>query len=187
MTRTPLVASLAASALVSLLAACSSAPMTSMTQKYDQSTLPAAVRVPAGHSVATELVGVGDLTYECREKIDAPGQFAWTLIGPVAVLNDRSGKRAGKYAGPPAVWTHNDASSARGTQLAIAPGGAGNIPLQLVKVDEIKGNGAMSGITFIQRVATKGGVAPALPCTQAENYKEATVTYQADYIFYRAM
>jgi len=103
------------------------------------------------------------------------------------VLNDRNGKPVGKYAGPPAVWTHNDASSARGTQVAIAPGGAGNIPLQLVKVDEIKGKGAMSGITFIQRVATKGGVAPALPCTQADNYKETTVKYQADYIFYRAM
>ena len=187
MTRTPLVATLATSALVSLLAACTSSPMMPMTPKYDQSALPAAVKVPAGNGVVAELVGVGQLTYECREKIDAAGQFAWTLIGPVAALSDRSGKQVGKYAGPPAVWTHNDGSTARGTQLAIAPGGAGNIPLQLVKVDQIKGSGAMSGITYIQRVATKGGVAPALPCTQAYNYKEAQVKYQADYIFYRSM
>lgn len=187
MTRTPLATALIASALVSLLAACASAPGTSMMPKYDQSALPAAVKVPAGNGVVAELVGVGQLTYECREKIDAAGQFAWTLIGPVAALNERSGAQVGKYAGPPAVWTHNDGSSARGTQLAIAPGGAGNIPLQLVKVDQIKGSGAMSGITYIQRVATVGGVAPALPCTQADNYKETQVKYQADYIFYRAM
>lgn len=178
---------LATSALVSLLAACSSTPMTPMLPKYDQAPLPAAVKVPAGNGVVAELVGVGDLTYECREKIDAAGQFAWTLIGPVAVLNDRSGAQVGKYAGPPAIWTHNDGSAARGTQLAIAPGGTGNIPLQLVKVDQIKGSGMMSGITYIQRVATQGGVAPTLPCTQAENYKEEKVQYQADYIFYRAM
>ena len=44
------------------------------------------------------------------------------------------------------------------------PASAGNIPLQLVKANPATGNGAMTGVTFIQRVATKGGVAPATAC-----------------------
>jgi len=46
-----------------------------------QSTLPEPVRVPAGHKVVLETVGSGMLTYECREKQDASGQFEWTFVG----------------------------------------------------------------------------------------------------------
>ncbi|CDS53518.1 FIG00953527: hypothetical protein [Polaromonas sp. CG9_12] len=38
-----------------------------------QDSLPDAVKVPAGHKVAMETVGVGKITYECRDKANAPG------------------------------------------------------------------------------------------------------------------
>ena len=44
----------------------------------------------------------------------------------------------------------------------------------------------MTGVTFIQRVALKGGVAPAAACTPANKGERQIVKYQADYIFWKA-
>ncbi|MGL4230157.1 MAG: DUF3455 domain-containing protein [Casimicrobium sp.] len=156
---------------------------------FDQSSLPDAVKVPAGHRVAMETVGVGDITYECRDKKDAnnatPGQYEWAFVGPSAVLNDRSGKAIGAYYGPPATWRSNDGSTVTATQVAVSPASPGNIPLQLVKANPATGTGAMMGVTYIQRVATKGGVAPAMTCDMASKGKREVVKYQADYILYK--
>ena len=67
----------------------------------------------------------------------------------------------------------------------MAPASAGNIPLQLVKANPATGTGAMSGLSYIQRVATKGGVAPAMACDSAAKGKREIVKYQADYIFWK--
>ena len=74
-----------------------------------------------------------------------------------------------------------------GAQVAVAPNGTGNIPLQLVKANPAMGAGAMQGVAYIQRVATEGGVAPAMPCVQTTEGQKQVVTYRADYIFWRAM
>ncbi len=183
MQRKSLSTALAATALTSILAACATAQMAPM---YDQGALPAAVQVPAGNKVAMETVGVGEITYECRDKKDMAGQYEWVFVGPDAALNDRSGKQIGKYFGPPATWESMDGSKFTGTQVAVAPGGAGNIPFQLVKSNPIMGAGAMTGVTYVQRVATKGGTAPAMACDMAGKGKKEIVKYQADYIFYKA-
>ena len=189
MKRTSLTTALAASALVSLLAACATTQMPPMAAMptFDQSALPDAVKVPTGNKVAMETVGVGQITYECRDKKDAPGQYEWVFVGPDAALNDRSGKKIGKYFGPPATWENMDGSKLTATQVAVAPAGAGNIPSQLVKANPAMGAGAMTGVTYIQRVATKGGVAPALACDMGSKGKKEIVNYQADYIFYKAV
>jgi hypothetical protein len=172
------------SATAALLAACGSAP--SSRAGFEQSKLPEAVKVPAGHRVALETVGSGEITYECRAKKDAADQFEWAFLGPDAKLMDRAGKQVGKYYGPPATWESNDGSKLTGAQVAIAPAAAGNIPLQLVKANPASGAGAMGGITYIQRVATQGGVAPAMPCAQGNAGAKQIVKYQADYIMWRA-
>ncbi len=68
----------------------------------------------------------------------------------------------------------------------MAPNGTGNIPHQLVKANPAAGMGAMQGVSYIQRVATQGGVAPAAACGPSNMGQKQTVKYQADYIFYRA-
>jgi Protein of unknown function (DUF3455) len=174
---------LAAAAAATVLAACASSP--TMTS-YSQDMLPDAVKVPAGHKVAMETVGAGEITYECREKTGATGQFEWVFVGPKATLMDRRGSTVGKYYGPPATWEANDTSKLTGTQVAVAPAMAGSIPLQLVKANPAMGSGAMSGVTYIQRVATAGGVAPAMACNEQGKGMKQTVTYRADYIFWKA-
>ena len=175
---------LAATAALALTACASK--MSAPAMAYSQVGLPATVQVPAGHKVALETVGVGEITYECRDKKDAAGQTEWVFVGPKAVLNDRSGKAVGTYYGPPATWEANDGSKFTGTQVAISPASAGNIPLQLVKANPATGNGAMTDVTFVQRVATVGGVAPKSECSTATKGTKEIVKYQADYIFYKA-
>lgn len=167
------------------LTACASS-MTSAAPTFSQAGLPAAVQVPAGHKVAMETVGVGQITYECRAKKDMTGH-EWVFVGPDAKLMSRSGQVVGAYYGPPATWESNDGSKVTGKQLATAPAGAGNIPLQLVQTQTAVGTGAMQGVTYIQRVATRGGVAPAMPCDSAKQGTKQIVNYQADYIFWKAI
>jgi Protein of unknown function (DUF3455) len=167
------------------LAACGT-PGMMKPMMFSQDGLPDAIKVPAGHKVALETVGVGEITYECRDKANAPGQTEWVFVGPAAVLNDRAGKAVGSYYGPPATWQANDGSRLTATQLAVAPSGAGNLPYQLVKANPALGAGAMTGMVYIQRVALKGGVAPSTECSAATKGQRQIVKYQADYIFWKA-
>ena len=172
---------------LAMLTGCGSmSSMKPMSAMYSQASLPAAVQVPAGNKVAMESVGVGDITYQCNPKKDMAGQFEWVFVGPDAKLNDRSGRQVGKYYGPPATWESMDGSKITGAQLAVAPSSAGNIPLQLVKANPAMGSGSMTGITYIQRVATVGGVAPAMACDAGNAGSKQIVRYQSDYIFYKA-
>ena len=163
-----------------LLTAC--APMAA---RYSQDALPATVQVPAGYQVAMQTVGVGKIAYECKAKKDMTGH-EWVFGGPDAVLNDRGGMQVGTYVGPPATWASRDGSAVTATQVAVAPAGAGNIPYQLVKANPATGSGAMQGVSYIQRVATQGGVAPMSACSASNLGAKQWVPYQADYIFWKA-
>ncbi|MBT9527099.1 MAG: DUF3455 domain-containing protein [Rhizobacter sp.] len=167
--------------LTVLASACATAPAPKMV---DNMSLPESVRAPAGARQTMWTVGRGELTYECREKKDMTGQFEWAFVGPVATLYSADQKAVGKYyAGP--TWEAMDGSKVTGKQVAVAPGGAGNIPLQLVKADPAMGMGAMQGVAYIQRLNTQGGVAPSgVPCNAMAKGQRQQVGYAADYVFY---
>lgn len=168
-------------------ASMANASPTNASPAYSQAMLPDAVKVPAGHVVAMETVGSGTITYECRAKADAGGQHEWFFVGPDARLMDRAGMQVGRYFGPPATWESRDGSKITATQVAVAPNGAGNIPHQLVKANPAMGSGAMQGVSYVQRVATRGGTAPAQACGAGNLGEKRVVNYQADYIFYKPM
>jgi hypothetical protein len=56
----------------------------------------------------------------------------------------------------------------------------------LVKSNPAMGTGAMSGVSYIQRVATRGGVAPASACDAGAAGRKEIVKYQSDYVFWKA-
>ena len=64
-------------------------------------------------------------------------------------------------------------------ERADAPA-AGSIPWLLLSAKSVGPEGAFSKVTSIQRVATKGGVAPEGDCFRAE---PGRVPYTADYYF----
>ncbi|WP_164963400.1 DUF3455 domain-containing protein [Rubrivivax sp. JA1026] len=164
------------------LAACGGMARTA-APAFDQGMLPAAVQVPAGHRVVWETVGVGRITYECRAKTGGAGN-EWAFVGPDAELRARDGKAVGRYYGPPATWETADGQRLTGSQLAVAPAAAGSIPLQLVKATAPM-QGPLAGVSHVQRVATRGGVAPARTCDATTAGQREVVGYQADYIFWK--
>ena len=178
-----LIRTAVAASVATLLLGCASSPM---MKTVDQSALPPAVQVPAGNSVFLETVGVGQITYECRVKAGSTGEFEWFFVGPDARLMGRDGKAFGRYFGPPATWEGQDGVKVTATQVAVAPAMPGNIALQLVKANPASGMGKVTGTTYIQRVATKGGVPPAMPCAAGNTGMRNVVQYQADYIFWKA-
>ncbi|MEP7100308.1 MAG: DUF3455 domain-containing protein [Burkholderiales bacterium] len=168
-------------AAAAVLGACASNPM--MMKTVDNAALPEAVRVPAGQKQMMSTSATGEITYECREKKDMAGQHEWAFVGPVATLYSGDKKMVGKYyAGP--TWEAADGSKVTGKQVAIAPATPGSIPLQLVKAEPAMGAGAMTGVSYIQRLNTKGGVAPAMACDAMGKGKRQVVAYEADYVFY---
>lgn len=167
--------------VVATLTACA---MPGKAPRINQADLPAAIRAPDGHHAFLHTVGKGELTYECREKKDMAGTYEWAFAGPAAVLTDMRDKVVGKYYGGP-TWESSDGSKVTGKQLAISPNVPGSIPLQLVQANPAVGVGAMQGVSYIQRLRTVGGVAPALPCGASQKGQKQLVSYQADYVFYR--
>jgi hypothetical protein len=127
----------------------------------------------------------GELTYGCRAKADKTGEFEWAFVFPTAVLYDMNKATVGKYyAGP--TWELNDGSKITGKQIAIAPGMAGAISLQIVKAGNPTGMGFLTDVTHIQRLNTVGGVAPTASCTSIDVGSKKTVPYKADYVFFKA-
>ncbi|QTN23205.1 DUF3455 domain-containing protein [Rhizobacter sp. AJA081-3] len=168
---------------VALLSACAAGPSMMAMKPVDNAALPEPVRVPAGAKQTMATTGVGEITYECREKANMAGAHEWVFVAPVATLYGADKKMVGKYyAGP--TWEAADGSKVTGKQLAVAPAMAGSIPLQLVKAEPAMGMGAMQGVSYIQRLNTKGGVAPAAACDAATKGKRQQVAYEADYVFY---
>ena len=180
MKRAPIAIAAAMTALT--LAACSTPGMMTTMKAPDA---PAAVTPPAGHKVVMMTTGMGELTYECRAKAGVPGQWEWVFTGPDAMLYDMNRKMVGKYYGGP-TWEAADGSKVGGKQLAVAPSpNAGAIPLQLVQASPAMGTGAMTGISYIQRLNTIGGIAPMDACGASSAGTKKTVKYQADYVFYK--
>lgn len=79
---------------------CLAALFAAVPAAFAQTGLPDNIKVPDGHKVAMETTGVGEITYECRDKANMAGQTEWVFVGPKAVLNDRAGKQVGTYFGP---------------------------------------------------------------------------------------
>ena len=143
--------------------------------------VPAAIRVPAGAKLVEKLHATGAQVYGCAA---ADGKYAWTLKRPDATLTDAKGAEAGKHGAGPS-WTAKDGSSVTGAKVAQAdaPGGDA-VPWLLLRATSNAGKGQFSQVSFVQRLATKGGKAPATGCDAAHDGKELRVDYSADYYFY---
>jgi hypothetical protein len=107
------------------------------------------------------------------------------LKAPEAELHDQQGAVIGRhFAGP--TWKDNDGSEVTGKAVArLDAPDADSIPWLLVTATGHSGSGVLSRVTSMQRIHTKGGVAPAAAeCDAAKQNAEAKSAYSADYYFY---
>lgn len=165
--------------------------------------MPASLEVPPGNEVYLLVHAIGTQNYVC---LPSAGGYAWTFWGPQATLfDDDDDQKLTHFLSPDGggtarpTWMHSkDSSTVWGAAQASATSvtdpdfvEAGSIPWLLVAiVDSEDGPGGghkLSDTTFIQRLDTAGGVAPAAGCAVAADVgKRVFVPYTTDYYFWRS-
>lgn len=140
-------------------------------------SVPDTIAVSDPYEVVLDVVGKGVQIYDCTAG-------AWTFREPAAVLSDRGRRPVGiHFRGP--TFESFDGSSVLGTPdgRADAPDPSRDIPWLRLKAVSTQGDGVLAGVDFIQRLETRGGVAPAGACDPASDATVA-VPYRARYVFY---
>jgi len=150
--------------------------------------VPAALAVPAGATIKAHTHAVGAQIYTCTASAagaDAGATtYAWTLKAPDAKLYDADGNQVGTHGAGP-NWTSSDGSVAIGAKVAgVDAPAAGAIQWLLLRVSSNSGAGVFSDVTFVQRLNTVGGAAPATGCDSTTAGTDTSVGYSADYYFY---
>lgn len=138
--------------------------------------VPSAIAVP-GQNIVTTLHAEGAQVYECMAGPDK--KLVWQAREPIATLL-LDGKTSGRhYAGP--IWELADGSAVTAKAVANSLGATPNDILWLkLEVTSQRGVGGLYGVTSVQRINTKGGMAQG-PCDSAGTYQ--SVPYSADYVF----
>jgi hypothetical protein len=128
---------------------------TGATASQPLAEVSAAIATP-GLTIATVLHAEGAQVYECRAAAD--GDLAWRAREPTATLIFDGSTVGRHYAGP--RWEYVDGSAIQAKSASSAPGATeDDIPWLLLDVVDQRGNGRLSGVTHVQRVNTRGGVA----------------------------
>jgi len=151
-----------------------------------RSNIPDALATRANQVLAFEAMAVGVQMYECKGSGDSPSKFQWVVKAPEAELYDAGGSRIARhYAGP--TWEGLDGSKVVGkVEAQYASPDPSAISWLLLGATSNSGKGIFAQTTSIQRVNTKGGLAPKDPCNQALSGKVARIPYTATYNFYKA-
>jgi hypothetical protein len=198
------VSRIACFAMVGLALAVAT-PRAQQGERLRPPVVPDDLEVPDGNELFLVGHATGTQNYVCLPA--ANNGFAWALFTPQATLVNDAGHQIITHffspnpfenVTPPAIrptWQDSrDGSSFWGALVKqstdanfVAPGAVPWLLLgQPGPNTEPTGKGRLIGTTFIQRVNTEGGIAPATGCAQASDVgHRAFVPYTADYFFYR--
>ena len=188
-----------AAVLVAAVAALSAPPLRA-AGGCEPPQVPANLEVPAGHRAWRMFHAVGTQNYVCLPRTTGTG-LGWTFLGPQASLFDEQGEQVTTHflsTNPVeslarATWQHSrDTSAVWAAAIAsstdpeyVAPGAIPWLLLQAVGSESgPTGGERLVPVTYIQRVNTEGGVAPAGDCPSIG--ARVLVPYETDYVFYRA-
>jgi hypothetical protein len=136
------------------------------------------VNVPEGNRLSAHVYASGVQIYRW-------GGTNWVFVAPEAALFVDScyERQVGiHYAGP--TWEANDGSKVVAARIDGCTPERGAIPWLLLGATSTTGRGEFGRVTFIQRVNTIGGTAPAEAGAFVGD--EARVPYTTEYYFYRA-
>jgi hypothetical protein len=131
------------------------------------------------------LTGVGVQIYTCTATVtNGVTSYAYSFTAPEADLLHEDGRFVGNhFLGP--NWQYHDGSKIAGTTVAKVPSPDPDaIPWLLLSAKSTDGPGRLSDVTYVQRIHTSGGTAPATGCDAANLGSEARVPYSAEYRFW---
>lgn len=148
--------------------------------------IPDTLKAPANAVLLASLFAAGVQVYEVRATAANPDQYEWAFVAPEATLYGADHFVVGShYAGP--TWESNDGSTVVGRVIARqdAPRSTRDIPWLLLASRATTGTGIFNGVSYVQRLNTRGGQAPAArTATKATLGVRARIPYVATYTFY---
>jgi hypothetical protein len=135
--------------------------------------IPEAIKPPAGsRPIGSYLVATGTQTYTCTG-----GIFTGASVPEAQLIG--SGGRIHHFKGP--SWqSERDGSLVTAAKVASSDR-TGTIPELLLQVNSQPGTGILGKATYINRLQTSGGAAPAGACTDGST---TAVPYKAVYVFW---
>jgi hypothetical protein len=138
---------------------------------------------PTGNKEIFRAYGVGVQIYHSAPSATDPTKFVWKFFAPEATLFNGGGKAMIHHFGGPSWQSLQDGSLVVGALFDSAPSPDPTaIAWLLLTGASHTGHGMLSEVTFIQRINTTGGLAPATLPTQLG--QEARVPYTATYVFF---
>jgi hypothetical protein len=151
----------------------------------EEPDVPSAIRVPEGHKLFLVGHAVGVQIHACNATSSG---YRWDFVGPRANLYDDNGTLITTHFGGP-TWQARDGSWVVGQVEDRATVDPTAIPwLRLSAASKAAGpdGDRLAGTTFVQRIATTGGLAPApAECNAATAGTRNEVPYTADYTFWK--
>ena len=135
------------------------------------------LQAPPGNKVSFHVYALGVQIYRWNGA-------SWDFVAPAANLFADAGfhgQVGNHYAGP--TWESNSGSKVIARRLDGCSPDLNAIPWLLLQTVSTDGPGIFRKVTYIQRVNTIGGLAPANPGSFVG--AEARVPYTAEYYFYR--
>lgn len=170
---------------LALIVAATALPLTVAHATPAAPAVPSAIAVPAGNKLFLVGHAVGVQIYSCNATTSG---FAWSFVAPRADLYGDNGKLLTTHYGGP-TWEARDGSRVVGQREAGVTVDDTAIPWLLLSIastaDGPDGDRLVT-TTFIQRVATTGGLAPAAEdCNAATAGAEAEIPYTAEYYFWK--
>jgi hypothetical protein len=147
--------------------------------------VPSKIAVEEGHKPFLIAHAVGVQIYTCNA---VAGGFAWSSATPRADLYDDRGNVIGTHFGGPS-WQADDGSTVVASRVDGVTADPTAIPWLLLKRASSTAGAdgdRLTHTTFIQRVATTGGLTPAADqcnATTAGSVRE--IPYTADYVFWK--
>ncbi len=147
--------------------------------------VPAGIAVPDGHKPYLIAHAEGVQIYTCAS---APGGQAWRLLAPRATLTgDNGNPLATHYAGP--TWEARDGSTVVGRREAgvnVDPTAIDWLRLKADSTAPGPDGDRLGATSYIQRIHTVGGLAPAAGDCDADAIGEQReIPYSADYVFFK--
>ena len=146
---------------------------------------PAKLAVPDGHKLFLVSDAIGVQIHACNA--NGTG-YRWDFVGPRATLYDANGKPLMTHFGGP-TWRAKDGSQVVGSlddKVTVDPTAIPWLRLRAASTAAGADGDRLAATTYVQRLATTGGLAPAAELCNAETVGTvAEVPYTAVYTFWK--
>jgi uncharacterized protein DUF3455 len=173
--------------LIAAVAAVAAAAPTAAIAGPAAPDVPGEIAVTGPHKPYLTAHAEGVQIYACTP---VAGGHAWRLLAPRATLTAENGRPLGSHYGGP-TWQAVDGSTVvgrRDTGVAVDPTAVDWLRLKADSTTAGPDGDRLTATSYIQRINTVGGLAPAAPdCNEDTLAERREIPYTADYVFFKAV